>query len=133
MAAPAPLSDDVQWPDLECLRSEIQQKESELLALKRRLQAISQPSTPQQERRPSQSDDFEKPLSVVIPMGGLGTEFAEAGFRMPKPLVNIVGRPVSRLFSGIRVLVCFWIPIITYLAPTKTHTPLSQCVTEQPR
>merc|ERR1740123_250492 len=27
-------------------------------------------------------------------MIGLGESFAEAGFRMPKPLVNVVGRPV---------------------------------------
>ncbi|CAE7511830.1 unnamed protein product [Symbiodinium pilosum] len=96
MKAPAPLSEEVTpWPDLESLRAEIQHKEGELLALKRRLQAIIRPNSPASvERRPSIHDDSEKPLSVIIPMGGLGTEFAEAGFRMPKPLVNVVGRPV---------------------------------------
>ena len=95
MVAPVPLSEDITpWPDLECLRTEIQQKEGELLALKRRLQAITRPNSPAHvERGPSQ-DDLNKTLSIIIPMGGLGTEFAEAGFRMPKPLVNIVGRPV---------------------------------------
>ena len=54
---------------------------------------MSQPNTPQpkKERRPSQCDEIDS-LSIVIPMGSRGTEFAEAGFRMPKPLVNIVGR-----------------------------------------
>ena len=28
-----------------------------------------------------------QPLSIIIPMGGSGADFAEAGFRMPKPLV----------------------------------------------
>ena len=96
MASPAPLSEEItQWPDLESLRADIQQKEGELLALKRRLQAITRPNSPANvERRPSQCDEGEKQISVIIPMGGLGTEFADAGFRMPKPLVNIVGRPV---------------------------------------
>ena len=29
-----------------------------------------------------------QPLSIIIPMGGSGADFAEAGFRMPKPLVT---------------------------------------------
>ena len=29
-----------------------------------------------------------EPLSIIIPMGGSGADFAEAGFRMPKPLVT---------------------------------------------
>ena len=33
-------------------------------------------------------------LNVIIPMGGLGTRFLNEGYRFPKPLVNIVGRPM---------------------------------------
>lgn len=34
------------------------------------------------------------PLNVLIPMGGLGSRFSKEGYRFPKPLVNIVGRPM---------------------------------------
>ena len=33
-------------------------------------------------------------MNVLIPIGGLGERFARHGFRFPKPLVNIVGRPM---------------------------------------
>ena len=36
--------------------------------------------------RPAESGG--QPLSIIIPMGGSGADFAEAGFRMPKPLVT---------------------------------------------
>ena len=55
-------------------------------------------------------------------MGGLGSEFAEAGFRMPKPLVNIVGRPVSSLFSGMFGVCCFRDPVITFLTAQNIYT-----------
>lgn len=35
-----------------------------------------------------------EPLNVVIPMGGIGSRFAKNGYRHPKPLINIVGRPM---------------------------------------
>lgn len=31
---------------------------------------------------------------MVIPMGGVGARFAKNGYRHPKPLINIVGRPM---------------------------------------
>ncbi|KAJ8291805.1 hypothetical protein OF846_005051 [Rhodotorula toruloides] len=31
-------------------------------------------------------------LSVVIPIGGIGSRFAKEGYRFPKPLINIAGR-----------------------------------------
>lgn len=35
------------------------------------------------------------PLNVIVPLGGLSSnEFTEAGYRMPKPMVPIVGRPM---------------------------------------
>jgi len=33
-------------------------------------------------------------MNVIIPMGGLGSRFSKQGYRFPKPLVNIVGRPM---------------------------------------
>ena len=33
-------------------------------------------------------------LNVVIPMGGIGSRFQKEGYRFPKPLIKIVGRPM---------------------------------------
>ena len=33
-------------------------------------------------------------MNVIIPMGGVGSRFSRDGYRFPKPLVNIVGRPM---------------------------------------
>lgn len=35
-----------------------------------------------------------QPLNVIIPIGGVGSRFAKHGYRYPKPLINIVGRPM---------------------------------------
>ncbi|RDA86154.1 hypothetical protein CP532_3013 [Ophiocordyceps camponoti-leonardi (nom. inval.)] len=35
-----------------------------------------------------------QPLNVIIPIGGIGSRFAKHGYRYPKPLINIVGRPM---------------------------------------
>lgn len=41
-------------------------------------------------------------INVIIPMGGLGSRFAKEGYAMPKPLVNIMGRPmISWLISNL--------------------------------
>ncbi|KAM4055038.1 phosphatase iiic [Hirsutella rhossiliensis] len=36
----------------------------------------------------------EQLLNVIIPIGGVGSRFAKHGYRYPKPLINIVGRPM---------------------------------------
>jgi capsule biosynthesis phosphatase len=33
-------------------------------------------------------------LNVIVPIGGIGSRFAKEGYRFPKPLINIVGRPM---------------------------------------
>lgn len=33
-------------------------------------------------------------LNVIIPMGGIGSRFQKEGYRFPKPLIKIVGRPM---------------------------------------
>ncbi|KAM0324836.1 hypothetical protein ACHAQA_007802 [Verticillium albo-atrum] len=35
-----------------------------------------------------------EPINVIIPIGGIGSRFANEGYRYPKPLINIVGRPM---------------------------------------
>eukprot|EP00408_Alexandrium_pacificum_P003521 CAMPEP_0171222682 /NCGR_PEP_ID=MMETSP0790-20130122/35388_1 /TAXON_ID=2925 /ORGANISM="Alexandrium catenella, Strain OF101" /LENGTH=766 /DNA_ID=CAMNT_0011688633 /DNA_START=39 /DNA_END=2339 /DNA_ORIENTATION=+ len=67
------------------LRRQLGEKQREAQELERRIAAA-------EERAGTKST--AKALSIVIPMGGLGDSFAEAGFRFPRPLVNIVGRPV---------------------------------------
>lgn len=36
----------------------------------------------------------ETPLNVVIPMAGLGSRFQQAGYKEPKPLIDVCGRPM---------------------------------------
>lgn len=37
------------------------------------------------------------PLNIVIPMAGLGSRFAKAGYTVPKPLIPVAGVPMIRL------------------------------------
>lgn len=39
-------------------------------------------------------DEGREPINVIIPIGGIGSRFAKQGYRFPKPLINIVGRPM---------------------------------------
>jgi NDP-sugar pyrophosphorylase family protein len=41
-----------------------------------------------------------KPLNIVVPMAGRGQRFADAGYRMPKPLIPVHGIPMIRLVIG---------------------------------
>lgn len=57
------------------------------------------------------SDD---PINVIVPIGGTGTRFATQGYRYPKPLINIVGRPMLlRLIDHLSLRPCdtLWIAI----------------------
>lgn len=36
----------------------------------------------------------EFPLNIVIPMAGLGSRFQQAGYTTPKPLIDVLGRPM---------------------------------------
>lgn len=36
----------------------------------------------------------EFPLNIVIPMAGLGSRFQQAGYTVPKPLIEVRGRPM---------------------------------------
>lgn len=36
-------------------------------------------------------------VNVVIPMAGLGSRFAKAGYKLPKPLIDVFGKPMIQL------------------------------------
>ena len=42
--------------------------------------------------RPSTPD--QTALNVIVPIGGIGSRFQKEGYRFPKPLINIVGKPM---------------------------------------
>ena len=33
-------------------------------------------------------------MIILIPLGGLGTRFSKAGYNLPKPLINVMGKPI---------------------------------------
>jgi len=79
----------------EELRRRLVAAEAEAATLRRRLSSSIQSGYPVVSTMPeTPSTSGTKPLAVVVPMIGLGDAFAEAGFRLPRPLVNVVGRPV---------------------------------------
>src|ERR1051325_3090982 len=38
--------------------------------------------------------NFHPRLNIVMPMAGLGSRFRQAGFSVPKPLIDVRGRPM---------------------------------------
>lgn len=53
-------------------------------------------------------------INVIVPIGGTGTRFSKQGYRYPKPLINIVGRPMLlRLIDHLSLRPCdtLWIAI----------------------
>ena len=47
-----------------------------------------------------------KGINVIIPLGGYGRRFSEAGFTLPKPLIRVMGKPLL-----------FWVLDSLVLAP----------------
>ncbi|KUJ08724.1 nucleotide-diphospho-sugar transferase [Mollisia scopiformis] len=44
-------------------------------------------------------------LNIIIPIGGIGSRFSKEGYRYPKPLINIVGRPmILRLIDNLSLI-----------------------------
>lgn len=42
-------------------------------------------------------------LDIVIPMAGRGSRFASVGFKLPKPLIDVAGRPmIQRVIDNLR-------------------------------
>lgn len=44
-------------------------------------------------------------LNIVVPMAGLGSRFAKAGYKDPKPFIDVLGRPmITRVISNLMPL-----------------------------
>ena len=56
-------------------------------------------------------------LNIVIPMAGRGSRFAEAGYEMPKPLIDVAGRPMIQV-------------VIENLRPDRAHRFIFICQNE---
>eukprot|EP01062_Namystynia_karyoxenos_P080135 TRINITY_DN8586_c0_g1_i2.p1 TRINITY_DN8586_c0_g1~~TRINITY_DN8586_c0_g1_i2.p1 ORF type:complete len:1127 (+),score=310.92 TRINITY_DN8586_c0_g1_i2:105-3485(+) len=83
------------------LRLTLQQREAELAELRKEL-SLARHVSPRPSGTVAAVPPTELilppakrvPLNVIIPMGGLGRAFDDAGYRCPKPMVNIVGKPM---------------------------------------
>ncbi|EAL7864939.1 glycosyltransferase family 2 protein [Campylobacter lari] len=65
-------------------------------------------------------------MNVVIPMAGLGSRFAKAGFLKPKPFIDVLGKPMI-----VRVLENLSIPNANYiLIARKEHLESEQVLVE---
>jgi capsule biosynthesis phosphatase len=43
-------------------------------------------------------------MNILIPVGGIGKRFQDEGFELPKPLINVLGKPmISRVISGLEI------------------------------
>lgn len=50
------------------------------------------------------ADQTKKPINILIPMAGLGSRFADAGYELPKPLIDVDGKPmIQRVVEDIAV------------------------------
>jgi NDP-sugar pyrophosphorylase family protein len=56
-------------------------------------------------------------LRIVIPMAGRGKRFVEAGYKLPKPLIPVHGRPMIQL-------------VVNNIAPTCEHQFIFLCLKE---
>jgi len=59
----------------------------------------------------------QKPLTIVVPMAGRGSRFADAGFKDPKPLIPVRGVPMIKL-------------VIDNLRPSRPHRFVFICQRE---
>lgn len=65
-------------------------------------------------------------INVVIPMAGLGSRFAKAGFTKPKPFIDVLGKPMIT-----RVLENLYIPNANYiLIARKEHLESEKALVE---
>lgn len=56
-------------------------------------------------------------LNVVVPMAGRGSRFADVGFELPKPLIEVHGRPMIQL-------------VVENLRPVREHRFVFLCLAE---
>lgn len=62
----------------------------------------------------------QAPLTIIVPMAGRGSRFAEAGFKDPKPLIPVKGVPMIKL-------------VIDNLTPRRPHRFVFICQREHVR
>jgi len=62
----------------------------------------------------------QQPLTIVVPMAGRGSRFADAGFKDPKPLIPVKGVPMIKL-------------VIDNLRPSRPHRFVFICQREHVR
>lgn len=62
----------------------------------------------------------DAPLTIVVPMAGRGSRFADAGFTDPKPLIPVNGKPMIKL-------------VIENLRPSRPHRFVFICQREHVR
>lgn len=66
-------------------------------------------------------------LNVVIPMAGIGSRFVKAGYKVPKPFIDVAGKPMI-----VRVLENLSCPNVNfYLIARKEHLESQTVVTEK--
>lgn len=52
----------------------------------------------------SLATDGKKAVNILIPMAGLGSRFADAGYELPKPLIQVNGKPmIQRVVEDISI------------------------------
>lgn len=56
-------------------------------------------------------------LNILLPMAGRGERFREAGFKLPKPLIDVQGRPMTKV-------------VIDNLRPNAAHRFIFLCLRE---
>lgn len=56
-------------------------------------------------------------INIVIPMAGRGSRFIEAGYQMPKPLIEIYGKPMIEI-------------VVFNIMPKETHRFIFLCLQE---
>lgn len=59
-------------------------------------------------------------LNIVIPMAGRGSRFVNAGYRLPKPLIEIKGKPMIQI-------------VVENLRPTRDHRFIFLCLIDHLR
>lgn len=96
--AMSPSQLEAAWADLRKAEAEVAAQRQWLESMRAAGSGHRRALSPRLKHSASDFDQFDSALSIVVPMGGLTESssgpFQEAGFRVPKPLVNVVGRPV---------------------------------------
>ena len=81
-------------------------------------QLIDEPIPFTRQSTPSRN---QQALNVIVPIGGIGSRFQKEGYRFPKPLINIVGKP----------MICWLIEKLTLRAEDTLWVAINEAVDEE--